>query len=115
MARAASQSSTTQICRSWQGQTHAPAPCLCRGPEGGDDRAGDSSWQVKHEEQINLDKCRKIHATETDPCGLGIMHPEGRSQLKRTWKMSPGSVDEVELVQLKPCVEGMAPHEPPGP
>ena len=56
-----------------------------------------------------------IYATGTDPCGLGIMQPRGRSQLKRAWKMSPGSVDEVELVQLKECVEGMTLHEPPGP
>ena len=30
----------------WQGRTHAPAPCLCEGLGGGDDRAGDSRWQV---------------------------------------------------------------------
>ena len=33
---------------------------------------------------------------------------------KRAWKMSPGSVDEVELVQLKACIEGVTLHEPPG-
>ena len=46
----------------------------------GGDRAGDSRWQVKHEEQINLDKCRKIHATGSGLSGLGMMQPEGRPQ-----------------------------------
>ena len=79
-----------------------------------------------------------------DPSGLGMMQPEGRPQqgklkmqkdtcrrdkavrpgnnaargalpAKRAWKMSPGSVDEVELVKLKACTEGVAPLEPPGP
>ena len=64
----------------WQGRTHALAPCPCGAPGGGDDRAGGSSWQVKHGEQINKDKCRKIHATGSGPSGLGMMHPEGRPQ-----------------------------------
>ena len=46
----------------------------------GGNRAGDSRWQVKHEEQINLDKCRKIHATGSGLSGLGMMQPEGRPQ-----------------------------------
>ena len=47
---------------------------------GGDDRAGDSSWQVKHGEQINLDKCRKMRAIGSGPSGLGMMQPEGHPQ-----------------------------------
>ena len=47
---------------------------------GGDDRAGDSSWQIKHGEQINLDECRKMRATGSGPSGLGMMQPEGRPQ-----------------------------------
>ena len=92
-----------------------------------------------------MEKCRKIHATRSGPSGLGMMQteppqqgklkdmskrdtcrrdgpsglgitqPKGRSQLKRAWKMSPGSVDEEELVQMKACIEEMTPHEPPEP
>ena len=43
-------------------------------------RTGDNSWQVEHGEQVNLDKCRKIHATGSGPSGLGMMQPEGRPQ-----------------------------------
>ena len=47
---------------------------------GGDDQAGDNRKPVKHGKQINLGKCRKIHATGSGPSGLGMMQPEGRPQ-----------------------------------
>ena len=58
-------------------------------PVAGGNRAGDSRWQVKHEEQIDWDKCRKIHATGSSPSGSGTMQPEGHPQLNKpenvTW------------------------------
>ena len=48
-----------------------------------------------------------------DPRGLGMMQPEGRSQLNELGKMSPGYVDEGELGQLKVHGERVAPNEPP--
>ena len=47
---------------------------------GGDDQAGDNRKPVKHGKQINLSKCRKIHATGSGPSGLGMMQPEGCPQ-----------------------------------
>ncbi len=64
----------------WQGRTHAPAPCLCQ-------KAPREAMieqvvirQIKHGRQISLGKCRKIHATRSSPSGLGMMQPEGRPQ-----------------------------------
>ena len=53
-----------------------------------------------------------IHATGTDPCGLGMMQPEGRSQLNELGKCH---LDEGELGKLKVRGKGVALHESPGP
>ena len=82
---------------------------------GGDDQRSSSHRQIKHGKQTGLGKCKEDKSHRVRPERLGDDAARGALPAKQTWKMSPGSVDEGELGQLKVRGKKIAPHEPPGP
>jgi hypothetical protein len=44
------------------------------------EQAGDNHKATDGKNKASSDRCKAIHATGTDPRGLGMMQPEGRPQ-----------------------------------
>ena len=79
------------------------------------ERLGDDAARGAPPATLANDMSKRDTCHRDGPTWPGNNAARGALPAKRAWKMSPGSVDEVELVQLHACVEEMTLHEPPEP